>query len=185
MCSYDSQYTAASSHDELINSISQKWSWKQKRWSQDHECTNLINILLFLPLILRLVKNLLLLLWLLEAKCELSSTSLLFLPPPAFSCPKNEEPLWSIGFNRLRGQPPLDHCTRKAPENNAEWDSCDNSLVLLGVFLSTINLLSPFPQKPFPLPLPLYKPLPSFPLFHLAELQRFLRGSPGMCFSPV
>lgn len=68
-----------------------KWSWKQKRWSGDHECTNLINILLFVPLILRLVKNLLLLLWLLEAKCELFSP-LSHLPSlPLLGRPKYKE----------------------------------------------------------------------------------------------
>lgn len=163
------------------NSISQKWSRKQKRWSQDHECANLINILLFLPLILRLVKNLLLLLWLLEAKCELSSTSLFFLSPPAVGHLKNEEARGSIGFNRLR-QLPLDHCDKRV-KNNPEWDpTVVITLLYCRCFLfynySTISL----PSKPFPCPLQLYKPLPpfpSFPAFHLAELQRFLQGSPG------
>lgn len=145
MCLYYSQYTAHHMRN-WSNSISQKWSWEQKRWSQDHECANLINILLFLPLILRLVKNLLLLLWLLEAKCELSSTSLYFLSPPAVCHPK----LRASREHRVQQtqRPTTSHCNKCLKQPRIRPESCEYGLELRGVFLSTINLPSPFPQNP-------------------------------------
>lgn len=187
VCSYDSQRTVYHMMN-WSNSISMKWSWKQKRWSQDHECANLIKILLFLPLILRVVKNLLLLLWLLEAKCDLLLYSI-FLSPPALGHPKYEEPPESVGFNRLRGQLPLGHCDKclkKQPRLTP--DRCNNGLVLLHVFLSTINLPSPFPEKPFLALFCSTNPLlllhPSLP-FTWRSYSSFSKAHQAQCFSPV
>ena len=60
--------------DELIwySPLPQNRAWKQKSESQSHEWTNLINVPMFLLLLLWLVKNLLLFLRPLQAKCELS-----------------------------------------------------------------------------------------------------------------
>lgn len=151
------------------DSISMKWSWKQKRWSRDHECTNLINILLSVPLILRLVKNLLLLLWLLEAKCELSFPPPHLSSPPLLGQPKNIKKLqgWnpeSAGANVLR------IIVTKAQTDS--WDppwwgvTCTPppfflKKPLLTFVSSAAHLFSPIPPV------------------HLAELQHFLQGSQG------
>lgn len=151
------------------DSISMKWSWKQKRWSRDHECTNLINIPLFVPMILRLVKNLLLLLWLLEAKSELSSPPPHLPSPPPLGHPKYKE-FPGLKTRISRGQHPLGYCDKGL---NRQQRS-----TLMGV---TCTPPSSFLKKPLLTFVSSATHLfsPSIPSFHLAELQHFLQGSQG------
>lgn len=165
------------------NSISMKWSWKQKRWSQDHECANLIKILLVLQLILWVVKNLLLLLWPLGAECDplysifsLSAT-LNMNSPQRCLAERTQRPTTAGSLGQMSKINNLDVTT-------------DVTMVLLPVFLPTSNLPSPFHQKAFPCPLLLLHKPPR-PFFHPAlpftwrSYSSFSKAHQAQCFSPV